>query len=85
MWGVKRMEKTLTQIIDEVCDEICIHYCEYRNTTDEDGICEKVRNENTCPLDKLRWKWWHVKNADITTSAWKGQGNTLVRTLREYP
>lgn len=48
------MEKTLTQIIDEVCDEICIHYCEYRNTADEDGICEKVRNENTCPLDKLR-------------------------------
>lgn len=48
------MEKTLTQIIDEVCEEICIHYCEYRNTADEDYICEKVRNENTCPLDKLR-------------------------------
>lgn len=49
------MEKTLTQIIDEVCDEICNHYCEYRNTVDEeDCICEKVRNENTCPLDKLR-------------------------------
>lgn len=48
------MEKTLTQIIDEVCEEICSHYCEYRNTTDEDCICEKVRNENTCPLDKLR-------------------------------
>lgn len=48
------MEETLTQIIDEVCEEICNHYCKYRNTVDEDCICEKVRNENTCPLDKLR-------------------------------
>lgn len=40
------MEKTLTQIIDEVCEEICSHYCEYRNTADEDCICESKKRKH---------------------------------------
>lgn len=48
------MDKTITRIIDEVCEDICNNYCEYRNTGDEECICEKVRTESTCPLDKLR-------------------------------
>lgn len=39
--------------IREVCEDICDNYCKYRDTVDEDGICDGMRDGRTCPLDRL--------------------------------
>lgn len=47
------MEKTLTKLIQEVAEDICNNYCKYRDTSDEDSICEPIREGKPCPLDRL--------------------------------
>lgn len=39
--------------IREVCEDICDNYCKYRDTVDEDGICDGMRDGRKCPLDRL--------------------------------
>lgn len=39
--------------IQKVCEDICDNYCKYRDTVDEDGICDGMRNGRTCPMDRL--------------------------------
>lgn len=46
-------EKTISQIIEEVGEDICDNYCKYRDTADEDNLCERTRNGENCPLDRL--------------------------------
>ena len=47
------MEKTIKDILREVSEDICDHYCKYRDTTDEEFLCELIRNGEDCPLDRL--------------------------------
>lgn len=39
--------------IQKVCEDICDNYCKYRDTVDEDGICDGMRDGRTYPLDRL--------------------------------
>ncbi len=45
--------KSIRQILQEVSDDICDNYCKYRDTGDEDGLCELTRDGGECPLDRL--------------------------------
>lgn len=47
------MEETISQILEEIRDNICDNYCKYRNTADEDCLCDRTRNGGKCPLDRL--------------------------------
>ena len=46
-------EKSVTQIISEVAEDICDNYCKYRETVDDDALCDVIRDGGKCPLDKL--------------------------------
>jgi len=45
--------KSIRQILQEVSDDICDNYCKYRDTGDENCLCELIRNGGECPLDRL--------------------------------
>lgn len=47
------MLQTIKEIITEVCEDICDNYCKYRDTSDEEFLCECIRDGGTCPLDRL--------------------------------
>lgn len=47
------MEKRIRQILQEVCEDICDNYCKYRETSDEEYLCDKIRGGGSCPLDRL--------------------------------
>ena len=50
----KSLQKSISDIISEVCEDICDNYCKYRDTADEDNICDAIRNGGECPLDRLQ-------------------------------
>ena len=45
--------RPVIKIIEEVCEDICNNYCKYRDTADEDCVCDAMRNGGKCPLDRL--------------------------------
>ena len=45
--------ESVIEIIEQVCDDICDNYCMYRDTADEEGLCDVTRNDGRCPLDRL--------------------------------
>ena len=45
--------RPVIKIIEEVCEDICGNYCKYRDTADEDCVCDGMRDGRTCPLDRL--------------------------------
>ncbi len=45
--------KTVSDILQEIQEDICDNYCKYRDTSDEDCLCDVLRNGGTCPLDRL--------------------------------
>ena len=45
--------KSATQIIEEVCETVCDDLCQYRDTADDDFICDYIREHGKCPLDRL--------------------------------
>lgn len=45
--------KSATQIIEEVCETVCDDLCKYRDTADDDFICDYMREHGKCPLDRL--------------------------------
>lgn len=47
-------QKTVGEIIKEVKEDICDNYCKYRDTADEDYLCDRIRNGDACPLDRLQ-------------------------------
>lgn len=46
--------KTIKDIIQEVSEDICDNYCKYRDTADDDFICDAIRENGSCPLDRLQ-------------------------------
>ena len=49
----EHMQKIIQQIVQEVSEDICDNYCKYRDTADEDNICDAIRDGRPCPLDRL--------------------------------
>lgn len=48
------MDKNVEQIIEEVCEEVCDNLCKYRDTaTGDDYMCDYMRLNGDCPLDRL--------------------------------
>ena len=47
------LTKTITKILEEVREDICDNYCKYRDTADEDCLCDQIRDGGACPLDRL--------------------------------
>lgn len=47
------MNETIIQMLQEIANDMCDNYCKYQNTTDEDGLCDCVRNGGKCPLDMI--------------------------------
>ncbi len=45
--------KSIGKILQEVSGDICNNYCKYRNTADEDCLCDVARDGGECPLDRL--------------------------------
>lgn len=52
----ERLQQVINQTINEVSINMCDNFCKYRDifNTDKDGVCDYVRNGNTCPLDRLQ-------------------------------
>ena len=52
------MENSLIKIIKEriekVSEDICDNYCKYQETSDDNGICDAIRENGHCPLDLLQ-------------------------------
>lgn len=47
-------EKSATKIIEEVAETVCDDLCKYRDTCDEDCVCDYMReHDGKCPLDRL--------------------------------
>lgn len=45
--------KSVSQIIESVKEDICDNYCKYRETADENCLCDAIRDGSPCPLDRL--------------------------------
>lgn len=48
------LQKSVQAIIQEVSEDICDNYCKFRETADEDNLCDVIRNGSPCPLDRLQ-------------------------------
>ena len=48
------LHESIQKIIQKVSEDICDNYCKYRETSDEDCLCDVIRNGNQCPLDRLQ-------------------------------
>lgn len=48
------LQKSVQAIIQEVSENICDNYCKYRETADEDNMCDVIRDGSPCPLDRLQ-------------------------------
>lgn len=53
MEGDTETIKAVTKIIEEVAEDICDNYCKYRETADDDCLCDITRDGGSCPLDRL--------------------------------
>lgn len=51
------MKKIITNAvkeIEDVCEIVCMELCKYQATTDEEFICDYMReHDGKCPLDRL--------------------------------
>lgn len=49
----ENITKSIRQILQEITDDICNNYCKYRDTGDEECLCDLIRDGGKCPLDRL--------------------------------
>lgn len=49
----ENITKSIRQILQEITDDICNNYCKYRDTGDEEYLCDLIRDGGKCPLDRL--------------------------------
>ena len=45
----KKVIESANDILREVCEDICDNYCKFRETVDEDCLCDVIREEGICP------------------------------------
>lgn len=48
------LQKGIQALIQEVSEDICDNYCKYRETADENNLCDITRDGSPCPLDRLQ-------------------------------
>lgn len=52
--GEMDMDKSIKKILQEVSENICDNFCKYRDTSDDDCLCDYIRDgSKSCPLDIL--------------------------------
>lgn len=39
----ENITKTISQMLQEIADDICDNYCKYRDTADEECLCDLIR------------------------------------------
>lgn len=49
----RKVIESVKEILSGVCEDICDNYCKYRETADEDCLCDVIREGGSCPLDRL--------------------------------
>lgn len=49
----ENLMKNVSYILLKMAKDICDNYCKYRETADEDFICDVIREKGNCPLDVL--------------------------------
>lgn len=60
--------ESVIEIIEQVCGDICDNYCMYKDTVDEECLCDVTRNGGRCPLDRLIQDFaWHCIDDVIRT------------------
>lgn len=47
------LQKSVQAVIQKVSEDICDNYCKYRETADEENLCDIIRDGSPCPLDRL--------------------------------
>ena len=47
------LRKTIAEILQDVAEEVCDKLCKYSETSDEDMICDYIRENGRCPLDRI--------------------------------
>ena len=50
---MEQLTKVISKIMEEIREDICDNYCKYRDTADDDFLCDIIRDGGTCPLDRL--------------------------------
>ena len=45
--------QSITSMLQQIVEDICENYCKYRETCDEEAMCDIIRDGGECPLDKL--------------------------------
>ena len=45
--------KSVEQMLQEIAEDICNNYCKYRDTADEEFLCDVIKGGGVCPLDRL--------------------------------
>lgn len=49
----KKLLQDMISILEEVCGDVCDNLCKYRDSADDDFICDYIRENGACPLDVL--------------------------------
>ena len=49
----KEQPVKVASILHEVSEDICDNYCKYRDTGDEDCMCDIIREDKPSPLDRI--------------------------------
>lgn len=47
------MEENISQMLEKIREDICDNYCKFRDTADEEYLCDVIRTGEKCPLDRL--------------------------------
>ena len=45
--------QSIASMLEQVAADICDNYCKYRETCEEEAMCDIIRDGEQCPLDKL--------------------------------
>lgn len=48
-----KLQENIIKVISDVCEDICDNLCKYRETADDEFICDLIRERGSCPLDIL--------------------------------
>ena len=66
--------ESVIKIIEQVCDDICDNYCMYKDTVDEECLCDVTRNGGRCPLDRLIQDLTFRRLKERSRSRWPAKG-----------
>ncbi|MEG2101426.1 MAG: LuxR C-terminal-related transcriptional regulator [Flavobacterium sp.] len=46
-------KESVGKMLEKIREDICDNYCKYRDTSDEEELCDVIRDGRECPLDRL--------------------------------